>query len=230
VLEATHPAVAGGQRKLSRQGVYAARAWLKNTARAPNGGTRWRAASWPPAPSAGPAKRRNREASLLPHGRSHVRLRLWPCPCFPLSATSASSADRRRCSGPAPIRNPHSAIDCRRRHGTICCVDVWGAHPVPEVTHPAVGGGQLRLSKDAVHAARAWFRNTVRVPDGGSRWLAASWPPAPSAGPDKRRNREASLIFRAGRQPSRKGVRPPTTTYCGSWRPGGSPTHRGDCG
>jgi hypothetical protein len=92
------------------------------------------------------------------------------------------------------IRTPHSAIDCRRRHGTMHPVNVWGAHPVAEVTHPAVGGGQRELSKHGVHAARAWFRNTVRVPDGGSRWRAASWPLAPSAGPDKRFNREASRI------------------------------------
>ena len=37
---------------------------------------------------------------------------------------------------------------------------------MPEVTHPAVGGGQLRLSKHGVHAARAWFKNTASFPDG----------------------------------------------------------------
>jgi hypothetical protein len=61
------------------------------------------------------------------------------------------------------MQSAHSAIDSRRRHGTIRPVNVWGAHPVAEVTHPAVGGGQLKLSKHRVHAARGWFKNTASV-------------------------------------------------------------------
>jgi hypothetical protein len=41
-----------------------------------------------------------------------------------------------------------------------------GEDGVLEVTHPAVGGGQLRLSKHRVHAARAWFKKTASGPDG----------------------------------------------------------------
>ena len=66
------------------------------------------------------------------------------------------------------IRIPQSAVplpSCprRRRQGTIRPVDVSGADAVVEVNHPAVGGGQLRLSKHRVHAARASFKNTGSV-------------------------------------------------------------------
>ena len=61
------------------------------------------------------------------------------------------------------IRIPHSAIDCRPRHGTIRPVDVSGADAVLEVTHPAVGGGQLNVSKHGVHAARVSYSNTGSV-------------------------------------------------------------------
>ena len=44
-----------------------------------------------------------------------------------------------------------------------------------ELTHPAVGGGQRRLSRHGVHAARAWFTNTASDPNA---WTGAGfWRP-----------------------------------------------------
>jgi hypothetical protein len=84
---------------------------------------------------------------------------------------------------------------------------------VVEVTHPAVGGGQLKLSKHRVHAARAWFKNTAGVPNG---WTGGGF-----RRPRRTRRRQRSSGVTAG-----QAVRGPTPA---SWRASKSHGRAGWC-